>query len=256
MDNKLDHDRILLSNPWIFRNSWLVIKPWNRETNISNLDFDHVPIWIQLWGLPNYCKTKMMEESLGALLGNVESVEFYEYPGKNKIIKIKVAINLHEPIQTGIHVGNPIDGTTWIDFRYEKLPRICYKCGLIGHAENLCQNSPLVVDNATPLSPWVRSTQYGRKVMEAKDKKYYSNPSQAKGSGHFSPPAPESLIQQLAAMKLQQPTPMDSPKVHQQTRFHTNRQQHSSTKAIQGSSMEVNLVESSTRGISNSSTKR
>jgi len=116
MDNKLDHDRILLGNPWIFRNSWLVLKPWDRESDIRNLDFDNVPISIQLWGLPNHCKTKMMDESPGALLGKVEAVEFYEYPGKNKIIKIKVAINIHNPIQTRIHLGNPTDGTTWIDY--------------------------------------------------------------------------------------------------------------------------------------------
>lgn len=92
--------------------------------------------------------------------------------------------------------------------------------------------------------------------MEAKDRKYYSNPSQARGSGHFNPPAPESLIQQLAAMKLQQPTSMAFPTEHQQPRYHTNRQQHSSTKAIQGISMEMPMIDTSTRGSSSTSTKR
>ena len=197
-----------------------------------------------------------MGENLGALLGNVEAVEFYEYPGKNRIIKLKVAINVHEHIQTGIHVGNLIDGTTWIDFRYEKLPQICYNCGIIGHAANLCQNPPLNVSNTTPLGPWIRSTQYGIRVMEAKDKKYYSNPSQAKDFGHTSPPAPDSLIQQFAAMKLHHTTPMDSPNEHQQTRFHTNIQHHSMTKAIQGFSMDMTMVESSVGGSSCNTAKR
>jgi hypothetical protein len=204
MDKKIDQDRILLGNPWIFRNSWLIIKPWDRETNIKDLDFDHVPIWIQLWGLPNHCKTKQMGKNLGALLGRVEAAEFYEYPGKNRIIKIKLAINIHQPIQTGIHVGNPIDGTTWIDYRYERLPQIFYRCGIIGHAENLCQNLPMETGNSVPLGPWIRSTQYGIRAMEAKDKKYYSNPSHSKDFGHYSPLVPETLIQQLASMKLQQ----------------------------------------------------
>lgn len=107
----------------------------------------------------------------------MEAVEFYEYPGKNRIVKLKVAINVHHPIQTGINVGNPTDGTTWINFRYEKLPQICYNYGQIGHGENLCQNPTLETGNAIPLGRWIRSTQYGRRVLEAKDKKYYSNPS-------------------------------------------------------------------------------
>ncbi|MCI43247.1 hypothetical protein A2U01_0064484, partial [Trifolium medium] len=63
-----------------------------------------------------------MGASIGALMGHVEASEFYEYPGKNVIIKIKVAIDIHNPITSGINVGNPIDGTSWINYIYEKLP--------------------------------------------------------------------------------------------------------------------------------------
>jgi hypothetical protein len=48
MNNIADHDRIILGNPWIFRNSWLIVKPWDRETDPITLDFDHAPIWVQL----------------------------------------------------------------------------------------------------------------------------------------------------------------------------------------------------------------
>ncbi|MCH84743.1 DUF4283 domain protein [Trifolium medium] len=104
MNNEADQDRILLGNPWIFRNSWLVVKPWDREVDYHTIDFDHVPVWVQLWGLPPHCKTKKMGESI-------------------VIIKIRVAINIHNPILSGIHIGNPTDGTCWIDYRYEKLPQ-------------------------------------------------------------------------------------------------------------------------------------
>ncbi|MCH81958.1 hypothetical protein A2U01_0002752 [Trifolium medium] len=139
MTDPADKDRILQGNPWIFRNSWLVVKPWDRDTDLHDVDFDHVPIWIQLWGLPPHCKTKQMGERLGALMGKVEASEFYEYPGKQVIIKIKVAINIHNHITSRIHVGNPTDGTSWIDYRYEKLPQVCFKCGMIGHADKLCR---------------------------------------------------------------------------------------------------------------------
>jgi hypothetical protein len=48
MDNVANQDRILWGNPWIFKNSWLVVKPWDRETDPRILDFDHIPVWIQL----------------------------------------------------------------------------------------------------------------------------------------------------------------------------------------------------------------
>jgi hypothetical protein len=91
MENVSDQDRILQGNPWIFRNSWLIVKPWNRETDPRTIDFDHAPVWIQLWGLPPHCKTKAMGQHLGSLLGEVEAFEIYEYPGKKMTLPQKRA---------------------------------------------------------------------------------------------------------------------------------------------------------------------
>jgi hypothetical protein len=203
MDDAMDQERILLGNPWIFRNSWLIVQPWDRETDPAALDFDHAPTWVQLWGLPPHCKTKQMGRSIGELLGKVDSAEVYEYPGKKLIIKIKVALNVHQPISAGILIRNAKDGTHWIDFRYEKLPLFCFKCGLTGHGENLCYNKGRIIENTTPLGPWLRSNQYGRRIMDAKDKMYHSNPSLGKQFGSYSPPIPASMMEQMAAMKLQ-----------------------------------------------------
>lgn len=139
MEKKSDHDIILLGNPWVFRNCWLVIKAWDRKVDPKSINFDHVPVWVQLWGLPIHCKTKLMGESLGALMGKVDVAELYEYPGKNIIVKIKVTIDIKNSLTIGIHIENPTDGTSWIDYRYENLPLVCFKCGLIGHGDKWCQ---------------------------------------------------------------------------------------------------------------------
>lgn len=129
MDKKSDQDRILLGNPWVFRNCWLVVKAWDRNEDPKSINFDQVPVWVQLWGLPIHCKTKLMGESLGALMGKVDLAELYEYPGKNIIVKIKVIIDVKNPLTTGIHIGNPVDGTNWIDYRYENLPLFASSVG-------------------------------------------------------------------------------------------------------------------------------
>jgi hypothetical protein len=226
MDKESDQDRILQGNPWIFRNSWLIVKPWDRDTDLQTLDFNHAPIWIQLWGLPTHCKTKQMGESLGSLIGSVEASEFYEYPGKKMIIKIKVSLNVNKPITSGIHVGNPNDGNCWIDYRYEKLPLFCFKCGLIGHADKLCRNAPMALGTLAPLGPWIRSTQYGKRKMDAKDRKYYSNPSHDPNFGKNSPPVPTSLLEKLASMKIQTPKGNNQQQNNQQQHQYALMQTH------------------------------
>jgi hypothetical protein len=115
--------------------------------------------------------------SIGNLLGKVELADLYEYPGKKVIVKIKVAIDVHQPLQTGILIGNHKDGTKWIDFRYENLPQVCFKCGFLGHNDKLCMNEAVNMDDQAPLGPWIRSNQYGRRIMDEKDKRFHSNPS-------------------------------------------------------------------------------
>jgi hypothetical protein len=53
----------------------------------------------------------------------------------HRIIKIKVGINIEDPIHHGMFIGNTRDGINWVDFRYENLPMFCFSCGLIGHNE-------------------------------------------------------------------------------------------------------------------------
>ncbi|GAU48571.1 hypothetical protein TSUD_137560 [Trifolium subterraneum] len=83
-------------------------------------------------------------------------------------------------------------------------------------------------DTLAPLGPWIRSTQYGKRKMENKDRKYYSNPSQSPNFGHYSPLVPASLLAQLAAMKLQTQDPMTNNNGNQQQ---SNREGHREDQA-------------------------
>jgi hypothetical protein len=74
---------------------------------------------------------------------------------------------------------------------------------------NLCRNEALKDDTLAPLGPWIRSTQYGKRKMADKDKKFYSNPSHSPNFGTYSPTVPASLLAQMAAMKVQQQTPKE-----------------------------------------------
>jgi hypothetical protein len=184
-----------------------------------------------------------MGSSLGAIMGKVEAAEFYEYPGKKIIIKVKVHINVHKPLTSGIHIGNPNDGSCWVDFRYEKLPLICFKCGIVGHEEKLCRRKLMVLGTLAPLGPWIRSTQYGKRKMEAKDKNYYSNPSHDPKFGQHSPPVPKDLLDQLAAMKLQQQK-NDNNMHHNQ---HSPTQNHAHTTSTYGQGRVQQLIECHTK---------
>ncbi|MCH92169.1 DUF4283 domain protein, partial [Trifolium medium] len=205
MDQDKDIQRAVKGNPWIIRNSWFMVHLWDRKLNPTNIEFNFVPIWIQLWGLPIHCKTITMGKHLGSQLGKVEDAALYDYPQQARIVKIKVLLNIEEPIRPGMFIGNPKDGITWVDFRYENMPMFCFDCGLVGHNEDNCisptQAQPEGYVN--PRGPWLRSNIYGKRVNDKRDKRFNSNPMQSMSGGQFSP-IPKAMLEMLAKMKIEE----------------------------------------------------
>ncbi|KAK2406057.1 hypothetical protein QL285_041841 [Trifolium repens] len=205
MENNKDIQRALKGNPWIIRNSWLMVQPWDREKDPKDLEFHKVPIWLQLWGLPLHCKTIAMGKHLGSQLGMVEDAALYDFPDKARIIKIKVQIDTNQPIRPGIFIGNTKDGIKWVDFRYENLPMFCFLCGCIGHNDTTCNNQNLAMEEGAtnPRGPWLRSTSFGRRINEKRDPRFNSNPMKSMSGGCFSP-IPKAMLEMLAKMTLEE----------------------------------------------------
>jgi hypothetical protein len=99
-------------------------------------------------------------------------------------------------------IGNDNDGITWVDFHFENLPMFCFGCGLVGHNIDNCKNHHLPFEGGTnPGGAWLRSKNYGRRIIERPDKTFCSNPIRSLSGGQFSP-IPKGLIEKMAAMKL------------------------------------------------------
>jgi hypothetical protein len=230
MDNEKDIQRALKGNPWMVRNCWFLVQLWERQINPSNLDFLHAPAWIQIWGLPIRCKTAAMGRHLGLQLGKVEDAAIYDYPQKARIVKVKVCINIEEPIRPGMFIGNPKDGINWVDFRYENLPMFCFNCGLIGHNEDKCESSFLhTPEGSTNLrGPWLRSNIYGKRVHDNRDKRFHSNPLQSASGGQFSN-IPQAMLDMLAKIKLEEGSEGQPPEVNTTTSHTSSQHQQTPT---------------------------
>lgn len=201
-EKEVDINRILKGEPWIIRNVWLKLYLWNRNTNIQELDFTHAPLWIQVWGLPLHCKTIAMGHQIGAQIGKLEEAAIYEYPNNAKIIKVKVQYNISNPILAGMYIDNENDEINWVDFRYENLPLFCFKCGLIGHSNDNCEeiSTKLSTRTVNTRGPWLRSNVYGRRIHEKKENKFHSNPMKSVNAKQYSP-IPKVMLEMMENLK-------------------------------------------------------
>ncbi|KAJ1376289.1 Zinc finger, CCHC-type [Sesbania bispinosa] len=153
-DSEDDANRILKGSPWLFRNSW----------------------------------TSKMGRKIGVCLGKVGESEVYEGRYKITFVKLSVEIDIHKPLLPGILVGSHEDGISWVDFKFERLPQLCYKCGHIGHDEDSCK-IPIADDPNAPskdkeLGPWMRASYVGRKATtvsndESSSRQEFNSPTRA-----------------------------------------------------------------------------
>ncbi|KAF7813420.1 uncharacterized protein G2W53_034396 [Senna tora] len=80
-----------------------------------------------------------------------------------------ISFELKNALRKGINLGNTKDGIYWIDYRFERIPKCCYTCGVFGHKEEDCETLKTAKQRneefiPRDLGPWLKAGEIGRKV--------------------------------------------------------------------------------------------
>ena len=68
-DNKLDTDRVLVSQPWSFDKFLVAIQLYKKSTHARTLVFDRVPFWVQVYDIPIRFMNKAVAEGICSSIG-------------------------------------------------------------------------------------------------------------------------------------------------------------------------------------------
>ncbi|RYQ83654.1 hypothetical protein Ahy_B10g102411 [Arachis hypogaea] len=108
-----------------------MVKRWERDISPTDMKFTRAEVKLQLWNMPEHCKTIVLRKKIAAKDGKVKECSLFSAgPGKESFLKATVDMEITEPLRRGITMGSK--------FRYERLPTFCYACGVIGHDETNC----------------------------------------------------------------------------------------------------------------------
>lgn len=152
--------RIMEGRPWLYDGNLVSLKEFDGLTPPSNLSFDMASFWVRMYNLPLACMGKTAGQKLGESVGLVEEVDVAEgEAGWGEFLRVKVSIDITKPLARGrvLHVPNQ---SIWVAFKYEKLPKFCYNCGIIKHSSLGCADKgrrhPQVKEDALPYGSWLR----------------------------------------------------------------------------------------------------
>lgn len=130
--------KVLHGKAWTFDSQFIILKPGSEDTDFLKESFNRLPLWIQVWNLPNQWILKETGFKLKNVFSNVMDVLTPESGSKQgRHVKILEEVDISRALLRGTKVQ--YDGReVWVDFRYENVALFWFYCGKVSHSEKTC----------------------------------------------------------------------------------------------------------------------
>jgi hypothetical protein len=155
-----DKARVMAGRPWLFDGNLVSLADFDGLRPPSEWSFGHESFWVRMYNLPLACMGKAMGWKIGSTVGKVEEVDVDdEEAGWGEYLRVKINMDLSKPLARGrlLHLQS---GSTWVGFKYEKLPKFCFQCGVICHGRHGCIRIGEKMQGSkggeTPYGHWLR----------------------------------------------------------------------------------------------------
>jgi hypothetical protein len=157
-----DKRRVLEGRPWSFDRQILVLNEFDGITPPSQLDFSHSPFWVQVHDMPLLYMNKNVGTKIGNSLGELQEVDVVGNKlGWGSYLRLRVSLDITKPLDHG-RALKFAGKSSWMEFKYEKLPLFCFRCGCIVHGSKGCPVPPAVHihdrDETKQWGSWLRAT--------------------------------------------------------------------------------------------------
>jgi hypothetical protein len=151
--------RIMKGRPWLFDGNLVSLAEFDGITPPSKMNFNKESFWMRMYNLPLACMSREVGSKIGSSVGEVEDIDMMEdEAGWGEFLRVKVLMDLSKPIPRGrkLHLPNQ---TTWVAFKFERLPKFCFKCGVMRHGKTGCfrqGNRQYGKNEELPYGNWLR----------------------------------------------------------------------------------------------------
>ncbi|KAF4395237.1 hypothetical protein F8388_001624 [Cannabis sativa] len=156
-DNEEDCSFVLQKRPWLVNGVLLNIKPWPLEGEVERGSF---PLFIFGFKIGELAETDGCSKSEVVRRG---------------FLRLWIDVWVAHPIPAGFFLK--VDGMpeSWVQFKYEKLPMLCFNCGRLAHWDKVCHAPMTMVTprtgEAVPLyGLWIKSDTGNTNCFNSKGK--------------------------------------------------------------------------------------
>jgi hypothetical protein len=137
-DNEWDKTKVMEGRPWLFDGNLVSLNDFDGLTPPNQMNFDKASFWVRMYNLPLACMGRDIGVKIGSSVGVVKEVDLVDDDiGWGEYLRVRILLDLKKPLARGrlLHLQSK---SLWIAFKYEKLPKFCFKCGVIKHGSLGC----------------------------------------------------------------------------------------------------------------------
>ncbi|XBI35718.1 hypothetical protein VPH35_121373 [Triticum aestivum] len=134
-----DWNRVMNGGPWLFRREAVVIEEYDGLTDVYEYKIDRIPVCARTKGIPDVIMQKSaLSEKVANKVG-VRPIKVFVTAGRINMaqyLRARVFVKLDTPLVRFVPLT--LKEMKRYPVEYEKLPKFCNFCGLIGHEVTEC----------------------------------------------------------------------------------------------------------------------
>ena len=157
-ENKSNVERVLCNERWSFDKHVMVLQYFNKTLMLRDVVFKETVFWVQVHDIPITYMNQATVGDLCASIGEVIRMLGGSTLGGQGFMKVQVQLDVTQPLCRGRVVTLENGEQSWVTFKYERLPILCYWYGCLDHADKDCE-------------AWIQSNG----TLKLKDKRYDSS---------------------------------------------------------------------------------
>ena len=128
-----------MGKPWNYNKHLVSLRHLEKNVLVKDLEFNWKLFWVQLHDLPLGDMNPRSACEIGKIIGEVQ-FGFKEWGSQDgsSYMRIRVWVDTSKPLYRGQKICLEDGKVSWVRFKYERLPNLCYWCWLLTHRDKEC----------------------------------------------------------------------------------------------------------------------
>ena len=138
---------VMEKRPLTFNGLHLNIREWPLDGSWSFKNFETSIFWVQVHDLPIPYSAEANGEAIEAKIGIFRGLEKKKKEAflRQGYLRMRVEIHPDQQVPARLFLPLPNGKSRWVQFKYERLLRVCFNCGKLQHEEECKETMAMVI---------------------------------------------------------------------------------------------------------------